>query len=78
VVIGLDATCLLAPRAGLLSRRQLRRQSRHDLPRDAVLQREEIFEFPVIVLGPLVIPGGGIDELGRDSHTITGLANATL
>src|SRR5271167_3286912 len=41
-----------------------------------VLQIEDVAEPTIKPIGPKMCPGGGIDELSRDAHSICRLANA--
>ena len=54
------------------------RQSGDDRGRHVVLDREDVLEPPVIALGPEVTVGVGIDQLHRDSNSVTGATDAAL
>src|SRR6185369_16097157 len=45
---------------------------------DFILDREDVFEHPVIALGPDVVPGVGVDQLAGDAHALARLAHAAL
>jgi hypothetical protein len=45
--------------------------------RDLVLQREDVVEVPVVALAPDLRLGRRVDELRRDPHSCTGLADAS-
>src|SRR5713101_1202338 len=55
---------------------------RLDRPGDAlgyfVLNREDVRGFPVVMVGPNVVAGQGVDELSRDAHAVARLADAAF
>jgi hypothetical protein len=54
-----------------------RKGGRHRLG-DLILERENVGEIAIVVLGPDVISGASINKLRRDAHPITGLAHAAF
>ena len=45
---------------------------------DLVLDREDVFEFAVVALGPQVVAARRLDQLAGDAHPRAGLAHAAL
>src|SRR6516164_3123859 len=43
-----------------------------------VLKRKDAGEFPIIALGPDMMPGDGVNELRGDTHSVRLLANTTF
>src|SRR5262245_18933826 len=62
----------------LLGLGDLDRQRSDDVLGDLVLQREDVSHFAVVALGPDVIAGCRIHELGRDPHAIGGALDAAF
>ena len=60
------------------SRQQLQLQRRHDGLADLVLQGEDVGEVAVVALGPDVVAGRAVDQLGGDPHPAAGLAHAAF
>jgi hypothetical protein len=56
----------------------LRRYRRNDAARHLFLDGEHILQRPVIALGPQMVAGGRIDQLGGHPHPVSGLADAAL
>ena len=46
--------------------------------RHLVLKREDVGELAVVVLGPNMVAGRRVDQLGGDANAISGLAHAAL
>ena len=63
---------------GSLIRGQLGLERPRYPQRHVALDHEDIGELPVIRLGPEVAVGLGVDELGDDTHAISGAPNAPL
>src|SRR3546814_9412995 len=66
----------LHPRAG--TGQQLRLERTGDLAGDLVLQREQVPEGAVVMLGPQGAAIGGTDQLRGDAHRVAGVAHAAL
>ena len=49
-----------------------------DSLRDIVLHREQVFDRPVVALGPDVAAGGGFDELGGHANPLADRLDAAL
>src|SRR5438128_387236 len=62
----------------LLPQGELELQGCHNLLHDFILQSKNVFQRPVIALGPQVIVLGGINQLGSDAHLSVGLAYAAF
>ncbi len=62
----------------MLSTRQLHLEGRHNVPGDLILHREDIFQHPVIALGPQVRAGRRVDELGRNADPLGRFAHTAL
>jgi hypothetical protein len=62
----------------LLNLAQLDRQRSGDVLRNRVLHREHVLEFSVVALGPEMHAARGVDELRRNSHSITSSSHAAL
>src|SRR5262249_44434643 len=56
----------------LLLRGQLHLQRIDNLARDLLLNVEHVFEFSRVLVGPQVLVGERIDQLGGDTKTVTG------
>ena len=48
------------------------------LPDDLVLQREQVLEVAVVAVGPEVVPGLGLDQLGGHAEPVARPAGAAL
>ncbi len=57
---------------------QFDRQRRDNPVPDVVLQFEYVVQSAVITLGPKMVAGLGIDQLGGDAYALAGSANAAL
>src|SRR5262245_29685913 len=56
----------------------MRGKDRNDRAHDVVLDRKNVLERAVVVLGPSMGPGGNVDQLSRDANAISGLARAAF
>ena len=52
--------------------------ARDDRLGDLVLDRENVVEVAVVALGPHVVAGRAVDQLGGDPHPAAGLADAAF
>ena len=59
-------------------RRQFHLQGGNDFAGYFVLDRENIFQIPVVAFGPQMAPIIAIDKLGVDAHPISGPADAAF
>jgi len=75
---GIQAFQGLAAHPFLLSLAELRHDRAGNGPSDLVLQIEYVREIAVVPLRPDVIPGGRVDELGRDAYAVAATAHAAL
>src|SRR5262245_29547330 len=53
-------------------------EDRHDRAGHLVLHLKDILKPPIVALGPAMGTGRGIDELHRDSYSVTAAANTSL
>ena len=65
-------------RADALGLQQLGFDCSDDFPCDLVLQGKDVGQVAVVAVGPDVIAGRGVDQLGGDAHAIAALAHAAL
>ena len=77
-VIGFQIFDRLANEAPLLVRGQLHRQRGDDLPRDFVLQGEDVRQVAIVTIGPKMSAGCRIDELRGYPYPVAGPADAAL
>ena len=63
---------------GVLTRVEVRQQRGNDRGRDLVLYRKYIGEFPIVGFRPEVVAVFDLDQLGRDSNFVPGLAHGPL
>jgi hypothetical protein len=62
----------------LLRLAQFRRDRGDNGFRDLVLDRENVFQHPVVALGPNLIAGAGIDQLRGDSDALSPFADGPV
>src|SRR5271169_2787242 len=62
----------------LFLRRKRNAQRLRDAPGNFLLNREHVFQLPVIALGPDRMPRRGFDKLYRDPHARAGAADGPL
>src|SRR3546814_4580246 len=68
---GIDAVRLLAGGAEALLGVELRLHRGHDVLGDVVLDGEDVLQLAVVLLGPEVLAGLGVDELNGDAQALT-------
>ena len=56
----------------------LYRGGAHDASGDIVLNAEDVFDLGVVYVGPDLLSGRGLDQLGIDADAVAGATNATL
>jgi hypothetical protein len=62
----------------LLLGQQLEPQGRNDLLGDLILDRENVGEVAIVALGPEMVAGRSVDQLGGDPNAVAGLAHAAF
>src|SRR5687768_2571403 len=77
-VIGFQVLDRLANQAPLLVGGQLHRERSDDLPRDLVLQGEDVRQVAIVTIGPKMPAGCRIDELRGYPYPVAGPADAAL
>ena len=78
VVISFQAARRNEPHSALLLRGQLYLQRPHDLMRHLILEGKDIFQLPVVALGPDVVTGGGVYQLDINADTIPSFLDAAF
>jgi hypothetical protein len=73
VVVGLKVMSSFYDPNPILGQVELKVQCRHNLSYDFILERKYVPQGTVVVLGPYVIPGGRIHQLGRDPTWLSAL-----
>src|SRR3546814_11139875 len=68
---GIDAVRLLAGGAEALLGVELRLHRGHDVLGDVVLDGEDVLQLAVVLLGPEVLAGLGVDDLNGDAQALT-------
>ena len=62
----------------LLLQGELQLQRGHDLLHDLILQGKDVLQRSVILLGPHVVAGGGVDQLRSDPYLLVGFLHTAF
>ena len=77
-IVGAQVLGRLGQRAPDLQCPQARRYGGDHVLGDVVLQGEDVAQAALVAVGPDMSAGPGLDELGGDTHAVSGLAHAAL
>ena len=65
-------------RADAFGLQQLGLNCGHNFLGDLVLQRKDVRQIAIVMVGPQVLTGRSVDQLGGDAYAVAALANAAL